>query len=299
MKFNFFSILLITFHICYSLNVINDKQCNTHELNTPFEYENENINENTTYLKEGRNILDLEKGTNYVLNFSNLTEKVGNQNLSLLFYNNLSNAIIDDINISQFDIFNKSMMKESITFQSNETKSFFLDIKIVNASEYILNKNINISLIREKLYDMTIDMLQGKKEFKIYINLIPNDNNSDLYFLTTNKSSVRDENKDKFKLYYYNDFGSKTLDEIIGNATENPMKRERYINGKAEIFGYSYDGLNKDIGIEIKYKRIKGDGITGPIVSLSVLFVALVIVLAIFIKNTYFDSGNKRRSVNE
>ena len=284
MKFNFFSILLVTFHSCYSLNVINDKQCNIHELNTPFENEYENVNEKTIDLEEGRNNLSLENGTIYVLNFANLIEKIGNQNLSLLLYNNLSNTIIDDIKISQFDIFNKSMLKESITFQSNETKSFFFDIKIVNTSEYILNKNINISLIREKLYDMTIDMLQGKKEFKIYINLIPNDNNSDLYFLTTNKSSVRDENKDKFKLYYYNDFGSKTLDEI---------------NGKAEIFGYSYDGLNKDIGIEIKYKRIKGDGITGPIVSLSVLFVALVIVLAIFIKNTYFDSGNKRRSINE
>jgi len=42
------------------------------------------------------------------------------------------------------------MLKEFITFQSNETKSFFFDIKIVNTNEYILNKNINISLIREK-----------------------------------------------------------------------------------------------------------------------------------------------------
>ena len=67
MKFNFFSILLVTFHSCYSLNVINDKQCNIHELNTPFEYENENINENTKDLKEGKNILDLEKDTKYVL----------------------------------------------------------------------------------------------------------------------------------------------------------------------------------------------------------------------------------------
>ena len=74
------------------------------------------------------------------------------------------------------------MLKESITFQSNETKSFFFDIKIVNTNEYILNKNINISLIKEKLYDMIIDMLQCKKEFKIYINLISNDNNSYLFF---------------------------------------------------------------------------------------------------------------------
>ena len=86
----------------------------------------------------------------------------------------------------------------------------------------------------------------------------------------------------------------KTLDEIIGNATANPMKRERYINGKAEIFGYSYDGLNKDIGIEIKYKRIKGDGITGPIVSLSVLFVALVIFLAWYKYKCLFFIINNR-----
>ena len=63
---------MITFHLCFSLNVINDKQFNIHELNTSFEYENENINENTKDLKEGKNILDLEKGTKYVLNFSNL-----------------------------------------------------------------------------------------------------------------------------------------------------------------------------------------------------------------------------------
>ena len=129
MKFNFFSILLITFHICYSLNVINDKQCNIHELNTPFEYEYENVNGKTIYLEEGRNNLSLENGTIYVLNFAKLIEKIGNQSLSLLFYNNLSNEIIDDINISQFDIFNKSMLKESITFQSNETKSFFLILR--------------------------------------------------------------------------------------------------------------------------------------------------------------------------
>ena len=134
---------------------------------------------------------------------------------------------------------------------------------------------------------------------KLYF-LIPNDNNSDLYFLTTNKSSVRDENKDKFKLYYYNDFGSKTLDEIIGNATANPMKRERCINGKAEIFGYYYDNLDKDIYIKISYNKIKGDGILGPILSLSILFVLLIIVVVIFIKNTYYDSGyrSKRSTIS-
>ena len=73
------------------------------------------------------------------------------------------------------------------------------------------------------------------------------------------------------------------------------MKRERCINGKLEIFGYQYNELDKDVYIKISYTRIKGDGIIGPIVSLSVLFVALVVVVAIFIKNTYFDTGYKNR----
>ena len=74
------------------------------------------------------------------------------------------------------------------------------------------------------------------------------------------------------------------------------MKRERCINGKVEIFGFDYKNLDKDIKVKIGYTQIKGTGILGPILSLSILFAALVVVTAIFIKNTYFDTGYKNKT---
>jgi predicted oxidoreductase len=88
---------------------------------------------------------------------------------------------------------------------------------------------------------------------------------------------------------------NKTLGELYEHIMQNPMKRERYISGKIEIFGYSYSGLDKDLYIKKGYEQIKGDGIIGPAVSLSVLFAALIIVVAIFIKNTYCDTGYRKR----
>ena len=180
--------------------------------------------------------------------------------------------------------------QKNVTFNSNIEKAGFIDVEFVKRGEYNINKNTT----REEFYDRTIMMRKGNEERQFYINFIPNDNNSDLYFFQTNKSSVRDDNKDRLKLYYSNDFENKNLDEIIKGINDNPMKRERCINGKIEIFGYSYKYLDKDIGISIGYKQIKGTGILGPIICLSVLFVALVIIVAIFIKNTYFTI--KRRA---
>ena len=167
-------------------------------------------------------------------------------------------------------------------------------IKLQDKDSFEINKDV----IREKFYKGSIEMLKNESGNKFYINYIPLDNNSDLYFFQTNKSSVRDENKDRFKLYYFNDFQSfknKTLEELYEHIMQNPMKRERYISGKIEIFGYSYSGLDKDLYIKKGYEQIKGDGIIGPAVSLSVLFAALIIVVAIFIKNTYCDTGYRKR----
>ena len=131
------------------------------------------------------------------------------------------------------------------------------------------------------------------EDAKFFVNIIPSDNNSDLYFFQTNRTSVRDDNKNRFKLYYFHDFGSKTLKEVINYIQDHPMKRERYINGKLEIFGYYYKDLDKDIYISKQYKQIKGTGILGPILSLSILSAALIVVVAFFIKNTYFDDQSK------
>ena len=249
-----------------------------------------NANQDCQYIEmvEHRNSLTLVRNQIYCLDFSKLMNNINHQ--ELLIYTNLDTA---QKNISQFDIINVASLSgdKILRFNSSEDKSGFMDIKIVKENEYIVNKDIT----REEFYSKVIDMKKGDNEDKFFVNIIPTDNNSDLYFFQTNKSSVRDDNKDRIKLFYLNDFGDKSLDDIITTINDNPMKRERCINGKLEIFGYQYNELDKDVYIKISYTRIKGDGIIGPIVSLSVLFVALVVVVAIFIKNTYFDTGYKNR----
>jgi hypothetical protein len=234
-----------------------------------------------------RNKLDNIKTNNtYCLDFTSLY----NPDKDILLFTDLYD-VQDEI--CQIDIFNKTSDK-TITFTAKANKSGFIDVKIIDKDSFEINKDV----IREKFYKGSIEMLKNESGNKFYINYIPLDNNSDLYFFQTNKSSVRDENKDRFKLYYFNDFQSfknKTLEELYEHIMQNPMKRERYINGTIEIFGYSYSGLDRDIIITMSYKKIKGDGPTGPAVSLSVLFVALVIVVVVFIKNTYCDTGYKKR----
>ena len=236
-----------------------------------------------------RNKLDNIKTNNtYCLDFTSL---IYNPDIEdILLFTDLYD-VQDEI--CQIDIFNKTSDK-TITFTAKANKSGFIDVKIIDKDSFEINKDV----IREKFYKGSIEMLKNESGNKFYINYIPLDNNSDLYFFQTNKSSVRDENKDRFKLYYFNDFQSfknKTLEELYEHIMQNPMKRERYISGKIEIFGYSYSGLDKDLYIKKGYEQIKGDGIIGPAVSLSVLFAALIIVVAIFIKNTYCDTGYRKR----
>ena len=253
---------------------------------------NENKNEYTQdsckTMKLNRNELDIiETNKEYCLNFTSLY----NPDIKdILLFTDLYD-VQDEI--CQIDILNKTSDK-TITFKVKGSKSGFIDVKIIDKDSFEINKDV----IREKFYKGSIEMLKNESGSKFYINYIPSDNNSDLYFFQTNKSSVRDENKDRFKLYYFNDFQSfknKTLEELYEHIMQNPMKRERYISGKIEIFGYSYSGLDKDLYIKKGYEQIKGDGIIGPAVSLSVLFAALIIVVAIFIKNTYCDTGYRKR----
>ena len=238
-------------------------------------------------MKLNRNKLDnIETNKRYCLDFTSLY----NPDKDILLFTDLYD-VQDEI--CQIDIFNKTSDK-TITFTAKANKNGFIDVKIIDKDSFEINKDV----IREKFYKGSIEMLKNESGNKFYINYIPLDNNSDLYFFQTNKSSVRDENKDRFKLYYFNDFQSfknKTLEELYEHIMQNPMKRERYISGKIEIFGYSYSGLDKDLYIKKGYEQIKGDGIIGPAVSLSVLFAALIIVVAIFIKNTYCDTGYRKR----
>jgi hypothetical protein len=237
----------------------------------------------------GRNQLNIEENKTYNLNFNNISNlKEELKNKDLLIYTDLYEV---QNKISQFELIDEKNFSEGIkTFNATAKKNCFLDAKLVNKSLYKINKNIT----REEFYNQTIKMIKFEEKAQYYINIIPTDNNSDLYFFQTNKSSVRDDNKNRFKLYYLNELENKTLEQIISDSISKSMKRERCINGKLEIFGYSYKDLDKDVSISIGYKQIKGTGILGPIISLSVLFVALIIIIAIFIKNTYYNT-NKRR----
>lgn len=283
MKMRILSFIAFMLMISYSLNKSEEEKCNIFEKDLINEFNND---PNTKDLEKGYNEIKVKKNEQFTLNFTNLNYDKDEQDL--LIYTDL-NKVSEDI--SQFDIFNETLYDEKIIkFTSNDDKSCFLDIEIVNKGEFVVNKNIT----REGFYKGVIDMRQNDQESKFYVNLIPSDNNSDLYFFQTNKSSVRDDNKNRFKLYYLNELENKTLEQIISDSISKSMKRERCINGKLEIFGYSYKDLDKDVSISIGYKQIKGTGILGPIISLSVLFVALIIIIAIFIKNTYYNT-NKRR----
>ena len=290
-------LLLFITVVTYDINKIKKEQTKFYEDNSPNEMLKlqKNGKSSERLLNAENNILNLTIGKNerdfkinerYILDFSNIT--YDNTIEDLLIYTNLQD--IQD-NISQIDIFNETLYPEKkITFISKgEKKQGFIDIEKVNKDEYVINKNI----IRENFYKGAIRMNKTIEDAKFFINIIPSDNNSDLYFFQTNRTSVRDDNKDRFKLYYFHDFGSKTLKEVINYIQDHPMKRERYINGKLEIFGYYYKDLDKDIYISKQYKQIKGTGILGPILSLSILSAALIVVVAFFIKNTYFDDQNK------
>ena len=293
-------LLLFITVVTYDINKIKEEQSKFYEDNSPNEMlklqkngkSSErllNAENNTLNLTIGKNERDFKINERYILDFSNIT--YDNTIEDLLIYTNLQD--IQD-NISQIDIFNKVnetfYPEKKITFISKgEKKQGFIDIEKVNKDEYVINKNI----IRENFYKGAIRMNKTVEDAKFFVNIIPSDNNSDLYFFQTNRTSVRDDNKNRFKLYYFHDFGSKTLKEVINYIQDHPMKRERYINGKLEIFGYYYKDLDKDIYISKQYKQIKGTGILGPILSLSILSAALIVVVAFFIKNTYFDDQNK------
>ena len=289
-------LLLFITVVTYDINKIKEEQSKFYEDNSPNEMlklqkngkSSErllNAENNTLNLTIGKNERDFKINERYILDFSNIT--YDNTIEDLLIYTNLQD--IQD-NISQIDIFNEIYPEKKITFISKgEKKQGFIDIEKVNKDEYVINKNI----IRENFYKGAIRMNKTIEDAKFFVNIIPSDNNSDLYFFQTNRTSVRDDNKNRFKLYYFHDFGSKTLKEVINYIQDHPMKRERYINGKLEIFGYYYKDLDKDIYISKQYKQIKGTGILGPILSLSILSAALIVVVAFFIKNTYFDDQNK------
>ena len=292
---NIIQIILLAISFNYILNKSKNEENIFSNLNFPInnimekQFEDKNKfrldeNENCIEMNFGNNRLEINDSVDYCLNCTNLYS--GNNDL--LIFTDLYD--VQNV-ITQVDVWNTSFI--IIKFNGTGNKTGFINIKNISKGLFEINKNTT----REYFYNTNIRMFTGKTEQKFYINIIPNDNNSDLYFFQTNKSSVRGDDKERINFYYINDFSKfgDNIEFLYGNATSNLMKRERYINGKIEIFGYAYSGLGTELYISISYKQIKGDGITGPAVSLSVLFAGLVVVVAFFIKNTYCDTQYKKR----
>ena len=295
---NIFRIILLSISLSYILNKSKNEEYISSNLNFPVNnimddrFENKNKykldeNENCIKMAPGNNTLEIKNNVESCLDCTNLSLK-DNDYLIFTDLYDVQNVI------TQVDVWNESLCgNKLVRFNGTGDKNGFINIKAILKDEFEINKDIT----REYFYNTSITMLKGISKQKFFINIIPTDNNSDLYFFQTNRSSIRGENKDRINFIYVNNFSTfgDDIDALYKNITTNFMKRERYINGKIEIFGYLYSGLNQDYDVTISYKQIKGTGIAGPAVSLSVLFAALVVVVAFFIKNTYCDTVYKKR----
>ncbi len=300
---NIFRIILLSISLSYILNKSKNEEYISSNLNFPInnimdnQFENKNKykldeNENCKKMVIGNNKLEIKNNVESCLNCTDLCSNDDNDYLIFTDLYDVQNVI------TQVDVWNESLCGDKlgdklVRFNGTGDKNGSINIKAILKDEFEINKNIT----REHFYNTSITMLKGISKQKFFINIILTDNNSDLYFFQTNRSSIRGENKDRINFIYVNNFSTfgDNIDALYKNITTNFMKRERYINGKIEIFGYLYSGLNQDYDVSISYKQIKGTGSVGPAVSLSVLFAALVVVVAFFIKNTYCDTVYKKR----
>ena len=256
-----------------------DESENALDLNyTLIEYNNE-----ISYYKFNLSkYLNNENENKDLLIFTNFTE----ENIYYYFGNSNNN---EKMSLSTFEIVKKQTIQEYkhslLVIVINSTKNNgigFIDFSFESHGFFEVNKNI----AREAFYNQTIDIKKDISFSKYYINLIPTDNNSDAYFLQFN-SSVPKEEKDKLNLYYLNSVNQTSIEEVRNAIKKKPLKRDKKINGKIEIFGYQYSGLENDRELILHYNRIKGEGIAGFITSISVLFFILIIIVIIFLKNTY------------
>ena len=273
------------------------KHCEFNNENNPkfsFSEKDKKVN----VLQWGKNKIEYQEEISYhILNLSNISNDVKN-NKDLLIYTNFTEENIyyyfdnpshtENISLSTFGIIeNKNISQhdnDNLTIVINSTKKNekgFIDFSFENKGIFELNKNIT----RESFYKKDINLETSKNISKYYINLIPTDNNSDAYFIQFN-SSLKDE-KDKLKLYYLNSVNQESIEEVIKALKNKPLKRDKKINGKIEIFAYEYSDLRVEGNLTLAYNRIKGEGIVGFIISMSVLFFILIIIVIIFLKNTY------------
>jgi len=238
----------------------------------------EYTDEISKYMLDLKEIREDEKNGKDLLIYTNFTEEA-----IYYYFDNQNN----NENISTFEIIenNKIHDKDNLTIVINSKKRKgigFIDFSFENQGLFKVNKNIT----REDFYKQSVNLEKSKNDSKFYINLIPTDNNSEVYFIQLNFSILKKE-KDKLNLYYLNNVNQKSIKEVISALKNKPLKRDKKINGKIEIFAYNYNDLEEDGTLTLAYNRIKGEGIAGFITSISVLFFILIIIVIIFLKNTY------------
>ena len=274
------------------------KHCEFNNENKPTFLFSEN-NKKVKVLKLEKNKIEYnEEIFDYILDLSNITDDK-KKDKDLLIYTNFTEENIyyyfdnpnniDNRSLSTFDIVENKIIqqhyKDNLTIVINSINKNgigFIDFSFESQGLYEVNKNIT----REAFYNKDINIQKSKDESKYYINLIPTDNNSDAYFIQFT-SSLSKEEKNKLKLYYLNSVNQESIEEVKKAIKNKPLKRDKKINGKIEIFAYEYNGLEEDGKLTLAYNRIKGEGIVGFITSISVLFFILIIIIIIFLKNTY------------
>jgi hypothetical protein len=271
------------------------KHCEFNNENNPKFFFSENKNEFNA-LKLGYNQIKYQEDISYYkLDLSKISDE-DKKNKDLLIYTNFTEENIyyyfgnsnniEYIPLPTFDLVENTIIQQhdNLTIVINSTKKNgegFIDFSLEIHGFFEVNKNIT----REVFYNKNINIEKSKYDSKYYINLIPKDNNSDAYFIQFS-SSLKKE-KDKLKLYYLNSVNQGSIKEVKTALKNKPLKRDKKINGKIEIFCYEYSDLEENGSLTLEYNRIKGEGIAGFITSISTLFFILIIIVIIFLKNTY------------
>ena len=276
---------------------------------------NIDINNNRLPLKDNES-LQLKIGYNLINNsyssfYLNISDIPNGKDL-LLFTNLVNNITycnqsIREGDVTAFDLYtneeiinNTKNNSQTLKFKLNKNDTHgFLDFKLVNQDEFEINKNTPRELVYKNYCKK---LIKDKTKAKYLINLIPSDNNSDIYYLQYNFSVPKKKVEKKIELYYFNEIKidnntNDTIDEILENVLKKRMRRDRKINGKIEIFSFRYKNLLKDVNLTLSYTRIKGEGTLGFILTLSILSVLLLIALGLFVKNTYY--GNVKSSYDD
>ena len=275
-------------------NIKNNSNENCYVMNN-IDFKNNQLSleeDNFTELTVGQNLIN-----NSYLKYKLDLNGTGFYEKDLLLYTNLTSYLkyLEQNKregfVPVFDLFSNEYINktEALQFElkpNNSEVHGFLNLQLVKKDEFKLNKDTTREIV---YYKCSIPLNKSEEKRIVIINIIPSDNNSDLYYLQHSyENDIKQKEKDKIKLYYLNKIDNDTIDGILKNLEKKQMKRDKKINGKIEIISVNYKKLEDDVKLILRYTRIKGEGVLGFIITLSILFALLIIIVVIFVKNTYY-----------